>query len=155
MIRMRRGQSLTNSQLYDQDNFYKSFISDIKRAKKQVIIESPFITNRRVNTLLPVLSKLSKRGVLILVNTKDPGEVDQSYRNQVEDAISRMQAANINVLYTGGHHRKLAVIDNNIIWEGSLNILSHNDSCEIMRRIESSALTEELIAFIKLKRFIS
>jgi phosphatidylserine/phosphatidylglycerophosphate/cardiolipin synthase-like enzyme len=152
---MRRGQSLTNSQLYDQDNFYKSFISDIKRAKKQVIIESPFITNRRVNTLLPVLSKLSKRGVLILVNTKDPGEVDQSYRNQVEDAISRMQAANINVLYTGGHHRKLAVIDNNIIWEGSLNILSHNDSCEIMRRIESSALTEELIAFIKLKRFIS
>jgi hypothetical protein len=54
------------------------------------------------------------------------------------------------VLYTAGHHRKLAILDRSILWEGSLNILSQNSSSEIMRRIQSAELAWQMAHFTKL-----
>lgn len=44
------------------------------------------------------------------------------------------------VLYTGAHRRKLAVIDRDILYEESLNMLSQKQGGEIMRRITSLRL---------------
>jgi hypothetical protein len=56
-----------------------------------------------------------------------------------------MQSIGVDVYMTVGHHRKLAVIDKSILWEGSLNILSQYDSCEVMRRIRSKEWAKEVI----------
>ena len=68
-------------------------------------------------------------------------------------AVGIMQDLGIEVLMTGGHHRKLAIIDDAILWEGSLNILSQNDSCELMRRIKSDVAVKELLRFTGMKRW--
>jgi hypothetical protein len=65
-----------------------------------------------------------------------------------------LQSIGVEVLYTGGHHRKLAIIDRQILWEGSLNILSQNESCEVMRRIESDELAMQMLQFTKLYRHL-
>lgn len=147
-------RKMFKSSLYNQDTFYRSFICDLLRARREVIIESPFITQKRINTLLPVFAKLSKRGVKIIINTRDPVEHDGIYRDQALDAVLAMQESGIKVLYTIGHHRKVAIIDSNVIYEGSLNILSFNDSCEIMRRIESPVVAITLIDFIGLTKYV-
>jgi hypothetical protein len=54
----------------------------------------------------------------------------------------------------GNHHRKLAILDKKILWEGSLNILSQIYSREIMRRIDNQDLTLEMFNFLKFYRFI-
>jgi hypothetical protein len=59
----------------------------------------------------------------------------------------------VEILYTGNHHRKLAIVNRKILYEGSLNILSQSDSCEVMRRIESTGLAEQMIRFIGLKKW--
>jgi len=41
-----------------------------------------------------------------------------------------------------------------ILWEGSLNILSQNQSREIMRRIENEQITLETFNFLKLEKFL-
>lgn len=56
-----------------------------------------------------------------------------------------MQELGITVLYTVKHHRKLAIIDGGILYEGSLNILSQIDSCEVMRRTVSQQLANEMV----------
>ncbi len=48
----------------------------------------------------------------------------------------------------------LTRLDRNVLWEGSLNILSQTYSREIMRRIESEQLTLEMFNFLKLGRYI-
>jgi len=58
------------------------------------------------------------------------------------------------LLCTGNHHRKLAILDRNILWEGSLNILSQRHSREIMRRIENEELSLEMFNFLKLQKFL-
>ncbi len=65
-----------------------------------------------------------------------------------------MQEMDIIVLYTGKLHRKMAIIDDDTLWEGSLNILSQNDSCEIMRRIESESLARQMVTFTGINRFL-
>lgn len=146
--------ALLTSQLYDQQTFYKAFLRDISRCRQELVLESPFITSRRIEMLLPVLRKLSKKGVRIVINTRDPEEHNDVYQLQAEEAVAAMQALNIKVLYTAGHHRKIAVIDKQITWEGSLNILSHYDSCEIMRRIHSTDVAKQMLAFLQIGRFI-
>jgi len=142
------------SGLYDQKSFYKAFVKDITHAKQRVVIECPFITSKRLNQLLPLLSKLVKRGVAVTVNTKPFDEHDELFRRMAYAGIADLQEIGVTVLMTVGHHRKLAVIDNDILWEGSLNILSQNDSCEIMRRIQSAQVTSETIAFLHLDRYL-
>jgi phosphatidylserine/phosphatidylglycerophosphate/cardiolipin synthase-like enzyme len=142
------------SKLFNERTFYAGFLVDLHRARNEVIIESPFITSRRMSILLPELRKLIKRGVKLTINTRDLLEHDEYLEVEARNSIATLQAMGVIVLYTGGHHRKLAIIDRQILWEGSLNILSQNDSCEIMRRIESEEAAAQMIQFVKLNKFI-
>jgi hypothetical protein len=142
-----------SSSLFNQDTFYKAFIKDLENANNIVIIESPFITKKRMTQLLPVLSKLRMRDVRIVVNTKPLDEHNPLLYEQALWAIGEMQSIGIEVFMTVGHHRKLAIVDD-VLWEGSLNILSQNDSCELMRRISSEQLVKETLRFTGLMKWI-
>lgn len=152
--RQQNGSELLYSRLLNQDNFYSAFEKDLARATREVIIESPFITSRRLNYLLPTLRNLIRRKVRVIINTKPVEEQDDDYIWQAEECIKVLQLLGVEVLITGGHHRKLAIIDRQILYEGSLNILSQNDSCEIMRRIQSEQLAAQMIDFIGIRKFI-
>ncbi len=157
MLRLRRRSNFDNmlsSRLFDQNSFYQAFIDDLNKAKNEVIIESPFITAKRMAIVLPLLSKLTKRGVRVVVNTKPLDEHEFNYRIQAKQAIDDLQVLGILVLFTNGHHRKLAIIDKCITWEGSLNVLSQNDSCEVMRRMYSEQLANQMISFLHLEKFL-
>jgi phosphatidylserine/phosphatidylglycerophosphate/cardiolipin synthase-like enzyme len=147
---------LLSSKLYDQNDFYPAFLKDLAGCRSEVIIECPFITNRRLKTLLPTLEKLKARKVRIAINTRDPATHDESYQqDDAHKAISKLQHMGIQVLYTGNHHRKVAILDRSILYEGSLNILSQNDSCEIMRRIESTQLAWQMVRFTGVDRLLT
>ena len=49
--------------LYDESTFYQAFVRDSKRCKKEVIIESPFITSSWIETLYPIFKRTLDRGI--------------------------------------------------------------------------------------------
>lgn len=144
---------LNNSTLLDQDTFYRSFLRDVYSCRSELIIESPFITESRMNILLPVLANICRKNIRVIINTRNPTDHTGDYYDQSLQAVGAMQDLGVEVLYTSGHHRKLAIIDKQIIYEGSLNILSFNDSCEIMRRIVSEEAARQLLKFTGLNRY--
>ncbi len=147
--------SLRSSGLFDEKTFYQAFIRDLENCKEEVFIESPFITSERTKPLIPLFNKLLEKGVRIYVMTRDPKEHEKKMEYQSEEIISTFERMGVQVLLCiGNHHRKLAIIDRNILWEGSLNILSQNNSREIMRRIEGEELSLEMFNFLKLYKFI-
>ncbi len=158
MLKFLRGgvdaNDILASRLYDQSNFYPTFLRDLSGCKDEAIIESPFITTKRFSMLMPMLRSLRARDVRVVINTRPPSEHGPTYELQAETAIQQMHNIGIVVLFTGGHHRKLAILDRAVIWEGSLNILSHSDSCEIMRKTTSRVLAEQLIGFLDIKKHI-
>lgn len=144
---------LETSQLFDQDTFYDAFSVDLRHVRTRIIIESPFITMRRLDTLLPSLLCLREQGVRIIVNTKPLEEHEQPLYEQAAQAVNVLQSIGVTVFMTVGHHRKIAIVDDDILWEGSLNILSQNDSCEIMRRVQSPGLVQQIVHFIGVDRW--
>lgn len=141
--------------LHDEKTFYQPFIRDLKQCQKEVIIESPFITTQRMKLFKPVFISLIDRGVKVFIITRDPSEHTEGYEDQSEEAASFCEALGIQVLLcTGNHHRKLAILDRKILWEGSLNILSQTKSREIMRRLEGGGFAEDMFNFLNFGRYI-
>ena len=146
---------MIKSTLFDESTFYQQFTKDLLRSTSEVVIESPFITTKRMNKLVPVFNKLVKRGVKVYIITRDPKEHQPDYAEQSEREIQHFERIGVQVLICiGNHHRKLAIIDRKILWEGSLNILSQIKSREIMRKIDDENHAQEMYDFLKLERFI-
>jgi len=144
-----------NSTLFDEKSFYDAFIRDLEGCRDEVLVESPYITTKRAEMLIPIFNNLLAKGVRIYVMTRDPKEHDENMEYQSEDAIRTFEIIGVQVLLCiGNHHRKLAILDRKTLWEGSLNILSQNKSREIMRRIESEELAIQMFEFLRLGRFI-
>jgi phosphatidylserine/phosphatidylglycerophosphate/cardiolipin synthase-like enzyme len=143
------------SHLFDEKSFYDSFIKDLLNCKEEVIIESPFISASRMRKLFPIFKKLIKRDIKVYVITKDPSILDEPLASQAAEVIRQFEILGVHVLATSNHHhRKLAILDREILWEGSLNILSQSRSREIMRRIEGRRYAKEMFDFLNLGRFI-
>lgn len=146
---------LVDSKLFDESTFYKKFLDDLRNSKANVLIESPYITSSRMDILFPFLQKLVNKGVKVSLITRDPTEHDDVMKYQATEEILRCVEAGIKVtLLRGNHHRKIAIIDDTILWEGSLNILSQCFSQEIMRRSQDKWVVDEMINFLHLKKYI-
>ena len=146
---------MNSSKLFNEHTFYKSFINDLKKCKKEVIIESPFITTGRMNDFRSVFEKLLYKEVKIYIFTRDPSEHEIAMAYQAEAEIQYFEKIGIQTLIcTNNHHRKLAILDKMILWEGSLNILSQNRSREIMRRIEGKEPAMQMFEFLNLGKFL-
>ncbi len=148
-------RNLFSSQLHTEKTFYSSFLEDLDNCREEVIIESPYITGERASQFIPIFEKLLDKGVRIYVMTRDPKEHTLSMEDQSEEAIRTFEIMGVQTLLcVGNHHRKLAILDRKILWEGSLNILSQTHSREIMRRIDNEEFTMEMFNFLKLSEFI-
>jgi hypothetical protein len=148
-------QELEQSRLFDETDFYQNFIKDLLGAKQEVVIDSPYITTERVRTFTPIFEYLINKGVKIFILTRQPKEHDSAIKDQARKEIKIFENMGVTVLPFWGYvHRKLAIIDRGILWEGSLNILSQRDSHEIMRRFEGKETAQQMMTFLKLDKNI-
>lgn len=114
--KLRDDSDLLSSSLLGQDSFYVTFAKDLTRAIHEVVIESPFTSFRRLNYLLPIFRELTQRKVRIVINTK-LSEEQADYGIQAKGCIAILQQLGVEVLIAGGHHRKIAIIDRQILYE--------------------------------------
>ncbi len=146
-------EDFEKSHLFNETDFYQNFIKDLLNAKQEVVIDSPYITTERVRTFTPIFEHLINKGIKIFILTRQPKEHDSTIRYQAMGEIKNFENMGITVLpFIGYVHRKLAIIDRSILWEGSLNILSQRDSHEVMRRFEGKETSQQMMTFLKLDK---
>jgi superfamily I DNA and/or RNA helicase/ssDNA-binding Zn-finger/Zn-ribbon topoisomerase 1 len=139
-----------NSSVFEEGDFYPQFYRDLLSAKQEVIIDSPYITSERMRMMMPVFENLRARNINIFIITRNTEDHTSSMRAQANTEFKKMEEIGIVILpFKGNMHRKLAVIDRNITWEGSLNILSQRESQEFMRRFVGPQTANQLIALFK------
>ncbi|OIQ12617.1 AAA domain-containing protein [Neomoorella thermoacetica] len=126
---------------FNEGNFYPAFLEDLRDAAGEVVIFSPFIAERRLADVITPLRRLVDRGVLVLVVTRERHESNQV----TEELIRQLSTIGIKVLRRRGLHEKLAFVDRKIAWFGSLNILSHSRSSEVMIRFSQPELVVRLM----------
>lgn len=132
-----------------QDDFYRYLIGDLAEARQRVLIYSPFITESRLSALEPQLQGCSERGVQVVVVTKPISErpkAQQQEARRLERALTEWEAV---VLHKVNMHEKLLVIDDDVLWFGSLNPLSFSNTQEIMERRRSRAVVSDFLETLK------
>jgi superfamily II DNA or RNA helicase len=131
--------------IFDKSNFYPVFSNDINHATREILIVSPYVTKRRtlqiIRDLLPAVAK----NIKITVVTR-PGEdfTDKDLATWTE-ATTQMETAGIHLFFRTNIHQKFAIIDQKIVWYGSINLLSYGSAEESMMRIESNKIAYELM----------
>jgi len=136
--------------MYNETTFSKAFIQDLEKAKEEVIILSPFVLTARMESLVSVFEKLLERKVKIFVMTRPPKEYSKKYQQQGEKEIQRFEQIGVQVLISKKDNRKISIIDREILWEGSLNILSQVKSRDTMYRFEETGQAQQMFDFLNL-----
>ena len=122
--------------------FYKNFENDLKDAKKKVLMASPFISSEATNFWLPILENLKAFDVKMTLLTKPLNEISNS--EEPRKILKDLESIFNEIRPISRMHEKLAIIDDRIVWLGSLNILSHVSATEIMVRIDSEEFAENI-----------
>jgi phosphatidylserine/phosphatidylglycerophosphate/cardiolipin synthase-like enzyme len=134
------------SMIYDANSFVPVLKNDIAEAKKEILIVSPFLRKKRIDDILEWLKEPLQAGVSITVITrpavsyKDPEAIKVCIKH-LQTFVSVVQKPNI--------HQKFTLIDNRLVWYGSVNLLSYGNSEESIMRLESRELAGELEAGIQ------
>ena len=156
MFRITRKQqaidssALFNSKLFDESSFYDAFAGDLNSARQSVSVECPYLTERRVRQFSKLLKRKVNEGVSITIYTRNPKHHDKALEVQAWKALVILKDCGVRTFMCDDmRHRKLAIIDGEVLWEGSLNIFSQSESCEVMRRTSSGVLCKQMRAFIK------
>jgi hypothetical protein len=86
---------LLDSILYDEDSFYKAFSKDLKHALRDVVIESPYLTIRRSETLIPLFDKLTRYDVRVRIDTRHPSHHDRAMCEQAWQAVDKLRTVGV------------------------------------------------------------
>lgn len=138
----------------DQD-FLESFRNDLASSLNLVIILSPFLSENRAVNYYPVMRSLVTRQVKMDVYTRPGNEQPESLREHYGEVINKLKNIGAQIYIRPGMHEKIGVIDSKILWHGSLNILSHNNTRESMLRFESVDLVYEVLIDLGLGSYFS
>ena len=141
--------------LFDQNNFDQVCSVDIERAKKSVAIYSGFITEQRVATYEALFRLKKSEGVSVRCVTRPPKYNGSIPIEQGKAALDGLERFGCVVDTRGEIHEKVVIIDDEILWHGSLNALSHtNRTDELMTRLEGKAICLQMSAFLALDRSV-
>jgi superfamily I DNA and/or RNA helicase len=125
------------------EGFYKAFDKDLRSVKSKVFLASPFTTTQGTQRWMQTFRDLRAKDVEIIGFTKPVNEKDTS-TNSAEIHTS-LEGVFKELRPVSKMHEKLAVFDQRVVWLGSLNILSHKNSTEIMVRIDSPDFAQSII----------
>ncbi len=131
--------------IFDKSSFLPVFGNDIAAAKREALIVSPFVTRRRALRMLPLLEAAVKNGVRTIVVTRPPEDFKEKDGAALRETLKTLESSGVRVVFRSRIHQKFAVIDQKIVWYGSINLLSYGDAEESLMRLESSNIANELI----------
>ncbi|MBN2236323.1 MAG: AAA family ATPase, partial [Bacteroidales bacterium] len=123
-----------------QDDFYRFLLDDFYSARARIVIYSPFITENRLSELQAALFYAINQGIQIYIVTKPLQERGKREVDQYRYIEKSLQEWGSTIIHKRKMHEKLIIIDDNILWSGSLNPLSFSNTQEIMERRVSEKL---------------
>jgi hypothetical protein len=139
--------------VFNQSTFDAAVEADLANAKESIVIFSGFVTPGRVAKLGDLLRTKASGGVKVRCVTRPPklnGTMDPARSKNALDALERIKCV---VDCRARIHEKIVLIDKEIVWHGSLNVLSHTHRTdESMTRVVNAGLAEVLAANMSKRR---
>ena len=131
--------------IFDNSNFLTVFSNDITSAKSDIVIVSPYVTKKRLDQMLSIFMTGINNGAKLTIITLPETDYKERDRLTFEEMISSIKNTGASIIFKSNIHQKFAVIDQRIVWYGSINLLSFGNSEENIMRLDNLSIANELI----------
>ncbi|GJQ60393.1 MAG: hypothetical protein D8M57_01715 [Candidatus Scalindua sp. AMX11] len=119
-------------------------------ASREIVIVSPFVTNKRVIQTLQYFNNIVNKQVEITVVTRPSQDFKDKRKAVLEQIFDMLKNMGITVILRSNIHQKFAIIDQKIVWYGSINLLSFGSAEESIMRLVGNNIAYELMKNIKI-----
>jgi superfamily II DNA or RNA helicase len=134
--------------IFDNRNFLPVYSNDIINAAREIQIVSPFVTKKRTLQMIQNLRYAMDNSVKVIVVTRPSADYKGKDISAWQETIELLKVSGAGIILKANIHQKFAVIDQKIVWYGSINLLSFGSAEESMMRLESPNIAYELIKSI-------
>ena len=118
--------------------------NDIVAAQREILIVSPFVTKRRTVQMMQHLEVALRNKVRVIVVTRPIGAFGEKEPTAARDS-GFVTECGVSVVFRPNIHQKFALIDQRVVWYGSVNLLSFGSAEESIMRLESPDIASELM----------
>ena len=135
--------------IFNKDNFLTVFTQDIVAAKKEIVIVSPFVRKRRTHQMIQHLKILIGKNIRVIVVTRPKDDFPPKDHTAMQRALDLLTDSGVSVVLKSNIHQKFAIMDQKVVWYGSINLLSYGNAQESIMRIDSANIANELMKSIE------
>ncbi len=136
---------ITTDMIFDVNTYRSAFDTDLANARKQIVIASPGLGKKGVQAFETGIQMAQMAGVEVTVLTQDADSYPEAAQEQSKQLQESLMQKGIHVRTYPFLYYHFAVIDEEIVWYGDMNLLSAPKPEDTMLRLESRELAQELL----------
>lgn len=139
------GEKQSANAIFDSETYHPVYIRDLLEAQHNIIISSPVISGLKVHELIKKLKDRQTKGVNVTIVTWNPdayGFGDAGYWMQLHE---EMRLAGLYIKAAEDYCEHFAIIDQEIVWYGSMSLLGKTTIEDSMMRVPSRKIAAELM----------
>jgi len=131
--------------IFDKSNFLPIYNNDMINASREIFIVSPFVTKKRTLQMLQYMGAALEKRVKTVVVTRPISNLKDNNKPALEEIHDLLKKAGVQLVFKSNIHQKFAILDQRIVWYGSINLLSFGSAEESIMRLESPNIAYELM----------
>ena len=139
------GEKQKANAIYDIENYAETYLKDLEEANSAVVVSSPRLNNQKVDRIINMLGKRRELGVKVTIVTWHPDAYKYGKDDVRMELMERLRKAGFEIRLVEETCEHYAVIDNEIVWYGSVNLLSKEDAEDNLMRVCSKDIAAELL----------
>lgn len=135
-------ENLSDSKLFTKEDYKSDFEKDILSASSKIVISANYLSKAEVQNFILLASSLITKGVNVFVFvTKSK---DESKQKKLTLCKKLLKDVGIKVFEKEELCQKVSVIDEKILWYGSVNFLGYTENKECCMRIMEPKIASEI-----------
>lgn len=143
-VRGSKADLTEENRIFNLEDYWPVFSEDIRSAKKDILLVSPYLHMGQTKRVLGLLPKT----VRVTVITSGESCFKPEAWAKVSKVIQLLEEKGITVKFQQKVYQRYAVIDNRIVWYGGINFLGFEKSGNGAMRLCSPELAVELLRLI-------
>ena len=132
--------------IYTVRDYQETYWQDFQMAASRICICSPRLSQRRVWELIKKLKQDKRSQIDYIILTLTTGKYSPQQQAAIENMKKAMREAGADVREFDSLNCHFAVMDDDLVWYGSMNFLSREHEDDILMRIRSESIVKELLA---------
>lgn len=131
--------------IFDSESYVPVYENDLKNAAKDIVISSPTLGKYKVNRMIGLLKERQEAGIMVTIVTWHPDVYKYGKDEHRIELMELLRNTGFHIELMTGSCQRFAVIDGEIVWYGSMNLLSKDDVEDNIMRVSSKEIAAELM----------